>query len=186
MFVVLSRSDGAVVGHLGASGHGEGWGSNGDAFQFTDEVAGVRWLVVAHRLPHHALTVLVVVPQCVVAPFGRYVCSIYAYIFIIACTCDDFLSPVAQHIACCRWCVLRPVAVGGSVSREHDGSVGLEHAGCSLTRAGSVESFLQQVTVPVDAEIIGEATRPTGNHLIAYARDGARLRAVANGTGIVV
>ena len=186
MFVVLSRSDGAVVGHLGASGHGEGWGSNGDAFQFTDEVAGVRWLVVAHRLPHHALTVLVVVPQCVVAPSGRYVCRIYANIFIIARARDDFLAPVAQHIASGRWRVFRPVAVGGSVSREHDGSVGLEHAGCSLTRAGSVESFLQQVTVPVDAEVVGEATRPATNHLVAHARDGSRLAAVSDSTGIVV
>ena len=142
VLVVEFRVDGSAVGHLSASRHGEGRRCHGDAFQLAKEVAGMWWLVVAHAFPYHALPVLVVVPQGVVAPAGGNVGCVYAYIFIVCRARDDFLAPVAEHVARGRGGVLRPVAVGSTVGCEHDAAVGLEHAGGSLARVGTVESLL--------------------------------------------
>ena len=171
MLTIVSSADGAVIGNLCAACHREGWGSDGDAFKLAQEVAGVRWLVVAHALPHHSLTILMVVPQRVVAIVGLDIRGIYAYIFIIGGTHDDFLAPVAQHIASGRWGVLRPVAVGSTISSEHHRAVSLEHTGCTLATAGSVESFLQQVAIPIDAEVIRKACRTARDDLVSNARD---------------
>ena len=81
--VLVGRGDGASVGHLGATRHGERRWSHGDTFQFAQEVAGMRWLVIADALPYHTLTILMVVPQRVVAIRGRDVGRIDAYILVV-------------------------------------------------------------------------------------------------------
>ena len=87
----------------------------------------MRRLVVAHALPNHSLTVLVVVPEGVVAVVGLYVGSVHAYILIIACAHNDFLSPVAQDVARGRGRVLSPVAVGSTIGGEHNAAVSHVH-----------------------------------------------------------
>ena len=180
----MAAANGSPIGNDFAVGVGEWWRGDGDALQLSEKVAAMGWLVVAHRLPHHALTVLVVVPEGVVAVVCLQISSVHAYIFIICSAHDDFLAPVADDVAHGRGSVLRPVAVGGAVGGKDGRAVCLEHTGGSLTRAGSVETFLQQVAVPVDAPVVGEAGRAASDDLVGYARDGARLAAVANGSGI--
>ena len=158
---VIGRSNGTTVGNLRTTSHREWRWSYGDTFQLTDEVTGVRRLIVAYALPYHALTILMVVPERIVAILGGDVGRVDADVFVVGSAGDDFLAPVAKDVACCRRGVLGPVAVGGAISSEHDGAISLEHARSALSRAGSVESFLKQVAVPVDAEIIGESAWAT-------------------------
>ena len=186
MLVIVAFADGRTISHQNAAGSGEWRRSHGDVLQFTQEVAGMRRLVVAHRLPYHGLAVLMVVPESVVTPFGNHISSVHAYIFIISRTNYDFLAPVAEDVAGSRGRILRPVAVGRAVGCKDDAAVAFEHTCSSLTAVSAVEAFLQEVAVPVDAEVVGKSAGTAGNDLVGYARYRARLRAVADGTGIIV
>ena len=186
MFAVERAADGAPVGHLGAPRHGERRRSHGDVLQFAEEIAGVRRLVVSHRFPHHALSVLVVVPERIVSPWRSDVGGIYPDVFVVAGAHDDLLSPVAQDVASGRRSILRPVAVGRTIGGEDLPAVGFHHAAGPFAAAGPVEALLQQVTVPVDAEIVGESRWSPRDRLVGHSRDDARLRGMTDASRVVV
>ena len=68
MLAVEAGTDASAVFHFLAVVVGEWRRSYGDALQLTEEVTGVWRLVVAAHLPHHRVSILVVVPKRVVAP----------------------------------------------------------------------------------------------------------------------
>ena len=122
----------------------------------------MRWLVVATHLPYHSLAILVVVPQRGDTPVGGNGRGIDTD-FVILGTGDYLLPPVAEDVTLIAGCPLR-VVVG------HRALQGLYHAlsifinsNCrvlALTRI--VLGFLQQVSIPVDAEVLGDIVlRPT-------------------------
>ena len=67
VLIIEGRIDSAAVGHFLATFHHERWRGDGDVLQLAEDIAGVRWLIVAAHLPCHSVTVLMVVPQRVVA-----------------------------------------------------------------------------------------------------------------------
>ena len=63
VLVVVGGVDGGAADYLGAPVGGEWRRGLCEAFHLAEEIAQVGWLVVGVHLPHHGLTVLVVVPQ---------------------------------------------------------------------------------------------------------------------------
>ena len=152
-FIMLA-GDSTTILDFHSSCHSQ-WGrSLGDAFQFAEEVTYVGWLVIAAHLPNHRLTVLVVLPQRGDTPVGGNGRGIDTDLVILG-SGDYFLAPVTEDVTLITGRSLR-VVVG------HRTLQGLYHALAifinsdsrvlSLTRI--VLGFLQQVTIPIDAEVL--------------------------------
>ena len=157
MLTIEAGTDGAAVRNLSATGHSQ-WGRcDGDALQFAQEVARTWGLVVATHLPHHRVTILMVVPQRRNAPLGGRGCGIDAD--ITGCRShDDFLAPVTQDISLITGCTLG-VVVGLRTSAGVDGTPRaiLRNATLCILAIHIVESLLAEITVPIDAEVLVDA-----------------------------
>ena len=152
MLVVLAAADAAAAGYLLTAGVGEGWGSHGDTLELAQEVAGVGRLVVTAHLPHHGLAVLGVVPQRVVAPGGRVGGGIDAYVAAGGAQ-HQFLAPVAQQVALVAGSGLGVVVGLGAVHGLQHTLAEFEDTGGGVARIDTVHGLLEQVAVPVDAEV---------------------------------
>ena len=171
-------ADGAAIGHLSTTGHGECGGSLRDALQFAKEVAGMGRLVVAAHLPHHTVAVLVVVPQRVVTPRRGNGSGIDADI-IVARTHDELLAPVAHDVAHEAGSTLGVVV--GHRTFQHPGiaRARLIDGTCGILAVGVVEGLLLQVAIPVAAEVLRHTGRGI-QHVEVLVLDKADRRCVVS------
>ena len=63
---------------------------------------------------------------------------------------DDFLAPVAEEVGLQIWCRLGAVAAAGAVETQTGGDIA---AAVPFADGSTVEQFVLQVAIPVDAEI---------------------------------
>ena len=158
--MLVSGLDGAV--HFRAAFEHHGRRLLGDTFQFAKEEAGMRSLVVAHRLPRHGVTILMVGPERGHGPRTLVAADVDAQ--GIARTYYNLLAPVADDVAEEARIVLRRVVqvalahpatvIGiGAATRTHLGlSTIFIYAGRTLyTRR--VHELIEQVAVPVHAHV---------------------------------
>ena len=92
--MVVGCADAAI--YLRAAFKGHGWWLLRDALQFSEEEAGVRWLVVTHTLPGHSVAVFMVVPQRGDGMWRRIAGDIDTQ--DITYTVDNLLAPVTYNI----------------------------------------------------------------------------------------
>ena len=105
LLVIQRCADAATVSDFRSVSHRKSRRSHGDTLQFTEEITGMRGLIIAAHLPYHGIAVLHVVPKRVVTPFRGNCCRIDAN-SIIRGTRYDFLTPVAQDVALITRCRL--------------------------------------------------------------------------------
>ena len=150
MLFGVSRRNGSAVGNLCSPFHGKGWGCNGDALQFAHEVAFVRGLVVAHRLPHHGVAILVVVPECIQTVLGGNGCSPDADAGVAGRTHHQFLAPVAKEVGNGTGIVFRRVVGVAVNSGEQSATGGFVDGSFACLAARTVHHLVEQVAVPID------------------------------------
>ena len=154
--VVCRRYFGAGL-NLGAPVADDGRRSHGYLLKLAQEVADVRRLVVAVHLGNHGVAILMVVEQRVVAPCGGGGGGVDADVAGRGAH-HHLLAPVAEDVG------LKARRGLGRVVGERAGEGGdgcraavFVDAACALRHSGTVERFLLQVAVPVDAEVLGDA-----------------------------
>ena len=142
MLTVQRRIDDTSVVDFCAPRVGEWWRSHGDALQLAYKVAYMRWLVVTQALPHHGLTVLVIVPQGVETMTSGVRRGVDAQGGAAVGAQHNLLAPVAEDVTCSTGVVLRPV-VHVAIGRHEDASAtGLRYSSI-LFRAGAVKQFVK-------------------------------------------
>ena len=112
---VECSGDGTVVADTCASCPCECRRSLSESFEFSHEETWVRWLIVAFCLPHHCLTILVVVPKRLHAVLGRSHSGIDTDEAVVGSSHHQFLAPVAENVTRCTWVLLRAVDTCRSV-----------------------------------------------------------------------
>ena len=140
---------------------GERWRSNGDTFQLAKEVGYMRWLIVAARLPYHAIAILMIVPQRIVTPLGWLIGGVDADI-VVGCSLDNLLTPIAKDITLVARCCLGAI-VGISTK---------ESSYCSHTRLSYlciIKTLLQKITIPINTEVHAKSIG-IGTHMIICDR----------------
>ena len=155
MLAVALASDGPVVGHFHATRVDEGWGSDGDAFQFAEEIAHVGRLVISVHLPDDGIAVLVVMPQGIVAPCGGSGGGIDADVVVFGAH-HHLLAPVAEEVGLQTGRCLGVVV--GQRTREvgNDTASIFDNDTLRVIASRTVERLLAEVAVPVDAEVLGD------------------------------
>ena len=178
---VVCRSNIAPIRNLRTPFRGERRRSHGDALQFAQEITQVGRLVVTDGFPHHALPVLMIVPESGDTEIRRVVGRINQQIFPVAY--EQFLSPVTKEVTRGAWVVFSPI-VHGTVPQEDTPHSGFVDFGLTR-RSGAVKYFLAKVAVPIDTEIQVQS-RDIGQRLVCRKADDARLAACPLATRIIL
>ena len=187
MLVIERLTDSASIGHFGAAGHDEWWGSHSDALHFTEVVTHVRWLVVTTHLPYHGIAVLVVVPERVVAPFGGGGCRVDAD--VVGCSAhDDFLAPVTEDVALVARCTLGVVVRHRTLANvDRTPAPVFGYTSLCVLAIEVVEGLRAEVAVPVDAEVGVHASGiETWYSTVGHKADGAFTCRAPKSSGVVV
>ena len=114
----------------------------------------MRRLVIAAHLPHHRITVLVVIPQRIVTPRGFDRGGIDTD-SIIASAHDNLLTPVTEEITLITRRTLGIVVGQGTRQRSNLAFAIFEDTASRILAIGIVERLLTQVAIPVDTHILG-------------------------------
>ena len=155
VFVVAFAADSSVVNHLHTIAiHEWRWG-DGNALQFTKEVAHMRWLVISVHLCDHRIAILMVVPEGIVAPVGRDGGGIDTYVVVVGAH-HHLLAPVAEEVGLQTGRCLGVVV--GQRTREvgNDTASIFDNDTLRVIASRTVERLLAEVAVPVDAEVLGD------------------------------
>ena len=150
-----------------------------------DEIAHVRRLVVAAHLPYHRLTILHVMPECVVTPFCGDGGGVDTDL-VVGSTHHYLFAPVTEDVALVAWCCLG-IIVCQRACKRCDGiacSRLIDTSG-RIACACPVEGLFKQVSVPVDAEVHVERN-VLWNMIVGNAADSSVVAGASKATGIVV
>ena len=146
----------------------------------------MRRLVIAAHLPHHRITILVIVPKGVVSPLGFGGRSVNSDI-VVGSTHDDLLTPVAKEIALITGCTLCIVIGHRSRQRSYQAFAIFIDTTSRILAIGIVERLIAEVTIPIDTHIISTTRlRQSVDMLIGDTTDGIIMCRESHCTRIVV
>lgn len=135
-----------------------GEGSLSYAFEFAEEEAHVRRLVVAVHLPYHSVAVLRVVQQCVDSVFCRDSGGVDSDCGVVGSAQNHLLAPVAENVGLhARGAFGVVVGLGAGESLDSAFAI-LINCARSVFPVLIVEGFVEEVAVPEYAEVLRHIT----------------------------
>ena len=115
----------------------------------------MRWLVVSTHLPYHSVTLLVVIPHRVNAPWGLDGRGVDAYL-IVSRAHNELMTPVTEDVAHEARGSLSPVVCQRTLKRLYLTLIIFIDSAWLIIIVGSVSiiCFLAKVTIPVTVEVL--------------------------------
>ena len=138
----------------------------------------MRWLIVAARLPYHAVAILMIVPQRIVTPLGWLIGGVDADV-VIGSTLDNLLTPVAKDITLITRCSLGTIV---GISTEE----GSYRSFTRLSYLCIIEALLQEVTIPINTEVHAKSIGIGTHMFICNRRDRSIVCTMTNSSREII